>query len=60
MVTSNTIQPIRLCFHYNIVTHSIAIIFVNTNCKGLKYKNAEKKGQLTENLLNKVLNFDDV
>ena len=32
MVTSNTIQPILLSYQHNMVSHSIAYIFVNTGC----------------------------
>ena len=26
------LQPIRLCFQHNIVTHQVAVIFVSTEC----------------------------
>ena len=32
MVTSNWLQPIRLCYQHKIVTHQLAIIFVTTEC----------------------------
>ena len=33
MVTSNTLQPLNLHFHHNIVTKSLAYIFVSEKCK---------------------------
>ena len=33
MVASNTLQPLRLIYSHNIVTRSIATIFVHTECK---------------------------
>ena len=32
MVKSNTLQPTKLVFEHNIVTQTIAYIFVNTEC----------------------------
>ena len=33
MVTSNTLQPLNLHFHHNIITKSLAYIFVSEKCK---------------------------
>ena len=33
MVTSNTLQPLSINYHHNIVTNSIAYIFVCAKCK---------------------------
>ena len=37
MVTTNTIQPTRLEYNQNIITESIAIVFINTFCNKVKY-----------------------
>ena len=60
MVTSNLLQPLRLFFSYNIVTNSIAHIFVNTHCNGLKYENASLNGELAGKLFKNVLKFQGV
>ena len=57
MVTSNTIQPVRLCYKHNIVTHSIAMVFVNTHCKGIQYKNAVERGEQACKLFKEELEF---
>ena len=41
MAISNTVQPLKLFYQHQVVTDSIAYVFVNTESKGLAYKNAE-------------------
>ena len=60
MVTSNTIQPVRLSFRHNIVARSVGVVLVNTHCKGLSYKNAKEKGESAKKLLKDVFEFDEV
>ena len=60
MVTSNTIQPILLSYQHNMVSHSIAYIFVNTGCQDLEYKDHALKKEKTESLYRKYLEFDEV
>ena len=60
MVSSNTIQPVRLSFRHNEVTRSIAVIFINTHCNGLNYKNVLVKGKQTEQLFKDVFEFNEV
>ena len=52
-VTSSTLQPLRLFYEHNAVTHSIAVIFVN------KAKDAVsiKKGKKARKLFREELNF---
>ena len=59
-VTSNTIQPVQLNFYDKVITDSIAYIFVNTDCNGLAYKQAEIKGEKLEELYTTVLEFKEV
>ena len=44
LVASNTLQPMNMILSHNIVTHSMAVIFINTECRGNGYDNAEAKG----------------
>ena len=60
MAISNTIQPVNLHYAHNLVTDSIAYIFVNTECKGLPYRNAEDRGKQAKTLFNEVLEFQKV
>ena len=32
VITSDCIQPVSLFYRHNVVTHQIAVIFVNTTC----------------------------
>ena len=41
MSISNTVQPLKLFYEHQVVSDSIAYVFVNTESKGLIYKNAE-------------------
>ena len=60
LVTSNTLQPMKMIFSHNIITHSKAFIFINTECKGNEYKNAEQKGADVIKLFTEVLGFKEV
>ena len=43
MVTSNTIQPLRIEYRDNIVTESVAVVFVNTSCNKVKNMDENQK-----------------
>ena len=43
MVTTNTIQPTLLEYNQNIITKSIAVIFINTFCNKVKYMTEDQK-----------------
>ena len=60
MAISNSIQPLKLFYDHQVVTDSIAFVFVNTESKGLIYKNAEKHGQEAKMLFQDVLEFKRV
>ena len=60
MVTSNTIQPVRLCYRQNIITHSVAMIFVSTHCKGIQYRNAVGRGEQALKLFKEELKYQEV
>ena len=44
IVTSPTMQPLRLMYNHNKVTKTVAHIFVNTRCMDLDYRNAYERG----------------
>ena len=60
MVTSNLLQPLTLFFTDNIVTSSIAYIFMNTHCKGLQYIDAKQIGKQAYSLFKDILEFQTV
>ena len=57
LVTSNTLQPLNMIFSHNIVTHSVAYIFINTEARGNTYYNAEEKGKQAIKFFTDVLDF---
>ena len=60
IVTSPTLQPLRLIYNYNKVTKKIAHVFVNTRCLDLDYKNANERGAQAYKLFDEILEFDQV
>ena len=60
MISTNTIQTFKLIYSYNVVQESIAYIFINTECDGLPYEDAEKKGLKAYKIFSEVLNFTEV
>ena len=50
----------NLIFSHNIVTRSIAYIFVNTECQDVPYRNAKERGEKARKLLESVLEFQRV
>ena len=44
MITSNTLQTLRLVYSGNIVTHSIAVVLVHTRGIWVEYPDAVKIG----------------
>ena len=59
MVSSNSCQPMVLFYCKNIVTQSHVVIFVNTKCKDLSYKDAMLRGEQAKDLFIEILEFDD-
>ena len=57
MVTSNLLQPLTLFFNSNIVTHSQAYIFVQTNCRGLPYEDVKTMAKQAYELFNELFEF---
>ena len=63
MVTSNTIQPLKLFYEHNVVTRKIGLVLINTGIrspKQLEYRNALKFGDLARKTLKDLLKFDEV
>ena len=60
IVTSPTLQPLRLMYSYNKVTRKIAHIFVNTKCLEQEYKNSHEGGAQAYQLFDDILQFDQV
>ena len=60
MAISNTVQPLKLFYDHQVITDSVAYIFVYTESKGLVYKNAEKRGKEAKMLFEEVLEFKNV
>ena len=60
LVASNTLQPMNMILSHNIVTHSMAVIFINTECRGNVYDHAEAKGEDAIKLFTSVLGFKEV
>ena len=60
MIINSKIQPVNLHYQHNLITDSIAFIFVNTECNGLPYRNAEERGEHARSLFKDVLEFKDV
>ena len=50
----------NLIFENNIVTRTIAYIFINDECNGLEYKNAKERGETAYNLFKNILDFEEV
>ena len=60
LITKNNIQPLKLIYAHNVVQKSIAYIFVNSNCNGMVYKDAQKKGIEASKIFNEVIQFTEV
>ena len=64
MVASNTIQPLRLPYSFNVVTKSEAVIFLNTHTGGqlheLPYRLAAVRAGMHRDLFTDILKFDKV
>ena len=60
MISTNSIQTFKLIYSYNVVQESIAYIFINTECDGLVYKEAYKKGNDAAKIFSDVLEFTEV
>ena len=53
-------QPLNLFYDHNVITESIGYVFVNTESKGLPYKNSGTRGECAVRLLTDVLEFKQV
>ena len=60
MVKSNTLQPTKLIFEDNIVTDTIAYIFVNSKCQSLEYKHSTEREEDAFDLLKHTFQFKEV
>ena len=60
LVTSPTLQPLRLMYNYNKVTKKIAYVFVNSACLEEEFKNSDEKGSEAYRLFDDILEFDNV
>ena len=60
LVTSPTLQPLRLMYNYNKVSKKIAYVFVNSGCLEEEYKNSNEKGAQAYRLFDDTLEFDHV
>ena len=59
-VKSKTLQPLSMIYSHNIVTRTIAYIFINTESRGLIYKNAKERGNMAIELFKGILEFHEV
>ena len=60
MISSNTMQQIRLIYSYNVTTRTLATIFIHTDCKDIKYRKAAEIGDEAYKLLKDDLKFQEV
>ena len=60
MISTNSVQTFKLIYSYNVVQESIAYIFINTECDGLVYKDANEKGLKAATIFSEVLEFTEV
>ena len=60
MSCSNTIMPLKLYYTHNIVTHTYAVIFVNTHTSNLPWEKAIEKGEACKKLFEETLQFEKV
>ena len=49
-----------LFYSHNLITQTTAYIFVNTECKGIAYKDAEVRGNAAVSLFQDVLEYKNV
>ena len=50
----------KMFYEFNLVTKKRAFVFINTECKGAPFINAEKIGKQAAELFQDILEFDDV
>ena len=60
MTISNTVQPLKLFREHQVVSDSIAYVFVYTKSKDLVYKNSKQRGDEAFLLFKNVLEFKKV
>lgn len=57
-IASNTLQPLNMIYNHNIVTRTIAYIFINDSCNGLPFKSADERGNMAYKLFQNVFQFE--
>ena len=60
MIASNTLQPFMMFYQHNIVTYSIAYIFLHTRVSQKLYEGAEARAEIQQKLFKEVLEFDEI
>ena len=60
LATSCVLQRAKLFYRYNVATKKIGYIFVATETSGLKWKDAIKRADIAQKILEEVLEFDEV
>lgn len=60
MIATNSISPLKLFYSHNIVTHTVAMILVNTHTRGLAWDKAVWKGKCSEKLFKQIFKFQQV
>ena len=45
---------------HNIATKKIAYVFINSECRGIPYKNAQIRGKQAQKLFDEIFEFDEV
>ena len=45
---------------HNIATKKIAYVFINSECRGIPYKNAQVRGKQAQKLFDEIFEFDEV
>ena len=49
-----------MILNHNIATKKIAYVFINSECRGIAYSNAQKRGKLAQKLFDEIFEFEEV
>ena len=60
LVQSPTLQSLKMILSHNIVTKKIAYVFINSECRGIPYKNALIRGKNAYRLFDEIFEFEEV
>jgi len=60
IVSSSSLQTMRLVRKHNVVTHTIAAIFVTPELKGMEYQGWESRVNKQKEIFGKYLQYDEV